>query len=152
MTTSAKRTRSRGELARRTGVNSETIRYFERIGIISVPQRTEGGHRVYDEGHVRTLSFVRRARGLGFSPGEVRAILDLGGPGKACCAQVQDVAERHLEQVRAKIADLREVERLLAATVERCSGQSEPDCAVIDMIEHSRLDHSIEPMSDAPVG
>ncbi len=152
MAASIRRTLSRGELARRTGVNGETIRYFERIGIISVPQRTEGGHRVYDEGHVRTLSFVRRARGLGFSPGEVRAILDLGGPGKAGCAEVQDIAERHLEQVRAKIADLREIEGLLAATVERCSGKSAPDCAVIEMIEHSRPDHSIEPMSDAPVG
>ena len=152
MISSVKRTLSRGDLARRTGVNAETIRYFERIGVISEPLRTEGGHRVYDEGHVRTLSFVRRARGLGFSPGEVRAILDLGGPGKACCAEVQDIAERHLEQVRAKIADLREIESLLAATIARCSGQSEPDCAVIDMIEHSRPDHSIGPMSDALVG
>ncbi len=136
MTVSRRRTLSRGELAHRTGVNGETIRYFERIGILSEPPRTEGGHRVYDEGHVRTLSFVRRARGLGFAPDEVRAILDLGGPGKACCAEVQDIAERHLEQVRAKIADLLEMERLLASTVERCSGASEPDCAVIDMIEH----------------
>ena len=143
MAASRRRTLSRGELARRTGVNGETIRYFERIGVISEPQRTEGGHRVYDEGHVRTLSFVRRARGLGFSPAEVRAILDLGGPGKACCAEVQHIAERHLEQVRGKIADLREIEGLLAATVERCSGESEPVCAVIDLIERPRPDQSI---------
>jgi MerR family mercuric resistance operon transcriptional regulator len=143
MAASTKRTLSRGELARRTGVNSETIRYFERIGILSTPERTEGGHRVYHEGHVRTLSFVRRARGLGFAPDEVRAILDLGGPGTACCAQVQDIAERHLQQVRAKIADLRDIERLLAATVERCSGGSDPDCAVIEMIERPHADHSM---------
>lgn len=152
MAATTRRTLSRGELARRTGVNGETIRYFERIGILSTPQRTEGGHRVYDEGHVRTLSFVRRARGLGFAPDEVRAILDLGGPGKACCAEVQDIAERHLEQVRAKIADLLDIERLLAATVERCSGESDPDCAVIDMIERPQADQSMEPTSDAPVG
>lgn len=138
MATSTKRTLSRGELARRTGVNSETIRYYERIGILSTPQRTAGGHRVYDEAHVRTLSFVRRARGLGFAPDEVRAILDLGGPGSASCAEVQDIAACHLEQVRAKIADLMEIEQLLAATVERCSGASDPDCAVIEMIEHTR--------------
>ena len=143
MATATGRTLSRGELARCTGVNSETIRYFERIGILSTPPRTEGGHRVYDEGHVRTLSFVRRARGLGFAPDEVRAILDLGGPGKACCAEVQDIAERHLEQVRVKIADLLEIERLLAATIERCSGGSDPDCAVIDMIEHPKPVHSM---------
>lgn len=152
MVASKRRTLSRGELARRTGVNSETIRYFERIGMLSTPQRTEGGHRVYDEEHVRSLSFVRRARGLGFAPDEVRAILDLGGPGKAHCGEVQDIAERHLEQVRTKIADLLEIERLLAATVERCSGGSDPDCAVIDMIEHPEPVHSMKPMSDAPVG
>ena len=143
MAAATRRTISRGELARRTGVNSETIRYFERIGILTAPPRTEGGHRVYDEGHVRTVSFVRRARGLGFAPDEVRAILDLGGPGKARCAQVQGIAERHLEQVRAKIADLRDIERLLAATVARCTGRSEPDCPVIEMIEHPQADHSM---------
>ena len=143
MASVTKRTLSRGELARRTGVNSETIRYFERIGILSTPPRTEGGHRVYDEGHVRTLSFVRRARGLGFAPDEVRAILDLGGPGKARCAEVRDIAERHLEQVRAKIADLLDIERLLSATIERCSGAAEPDCAVIEMIEHPQADQTI---------
>jgi len=143
MRSPTKRTLSRGELARRTGVNSETIRYFERIGILSTPPRTQGGHRVYDEGHVRTLSFVSRARGLGFAPNEVRAIVDLGGPGKACCDEVQDIAERHLEQVRTKIADLLEIERLLAATVDRCSGAADPDCAVIDMIEHPQADQSM---------
>lgn len=126
---------TRGELARRTGVNSETIRYFERIGILPEPPRTQGGHRVYDESHVRTLSFVRRARSLGFTPEEVRAILELGGPVAAQCAEVREIAARHLEQVRSKIADLLEIERLLADTIEHCSGRPEPDCAVIEMIE-----------------
>ena len=126
---------SRGELARRTGVNLETIRYFERIGILPEPPRTEGGHRVYDDSHVRTLGFVRRSRRLGFSTEEVRAILGLGGPGGASCADVREIAARHLEQVRSKIADLIEIERLLAATIEQCSGSPEPACAVVEMIE-----------------
>lgn len=126
---------TRGELARRTGVNAETIRYFERIGMIPAPGRTEGGHRIYDERHVRTLGFVRSARSLGFTPEEVRAILELGGPGRAPCAEVRDIAAHHLEQVRAKIADLLEFERLLTSTIEHCSGRAEPECAVIDMIE-----------------
>jgi MerR family mercuric resistance operon transcriptional regulator len=126
---------TRGEIARRTGVNSETIRYFERVGILAAPQRTEGGHRIYDEEHVRTLAFVRRSRNLGFSPDEVRTILDLGGPGKASCVEVQEIAEQHLEQVRAKIADLTEIERLLTTTIEHCSGRPVPECAIIEMIE-----------------
>lgn len=134
---------TRGELSRRTGVNAETIRYFERIGMLPAPPRTEGGHRIYDERHVRTLGFVRSARSLGFAPEEVRTILDFGGPGKASCAEVRDIAERHLEQVRAKIADLAEIERLLTVTVERCSGRSVPECAVIDMIENPEAAQSI---------
>ena len=130
---------TRGELARLTGVNSETIRYFERIGLLAAPERTEGGHRIYDKGHVRTLGFVRRARSLGFTPDEVRAILDLGGPGRAPCAEVREIAEHHLEQVRAKIADLAEIEGLLAATIEHCSGQADPECAVMEMIENPQL-------------
>lgn len=126
---------TRGELARRTGVNLETIRYFERVGILSAPPRTTGGHRVYDESHVRTLGFVRRARSLGFTPEEVRTILDLGGPGKASCLEVREIAVHHLEQVRSKIADLAEIERLLASTIEHCSGKQEPECPVIEMIE-----------------
>lgn len=142
---------TRGQLARRTGVNAETIRYFERVGILPAPERTEGGHRIYDEGHVRTLVFVRRARSLGFTPVEVRAIVDLGGPGSAPCAEVREIAEHHLDQVRAKIADLVEIERLLAETIGHCSGESDPECAVIEMIEDSHS-QSMEPTSDAPVG
>ena len=126
---------TRGELARRTGVNAETIRYFERIGMVDMPQRTDGGHRIYTERHVRTLGFVRRARSLGFSPDEVRTILKLGGPGRAPCAEVRNLAAHHLEQVQAKIADLIQIERLLTTTIDHCSGQPDSECAVIDMIE-----------------
>ena len=126
---------SRGELARRTGVNSETIRYFERVGILAAPPRTEGGHRAYDETHIRALGFIRRARELGFTPSEVRAILELGGPGKACCAEVRDIASHHLERVRSKMADLAQLERLLANTIDHCSGGAVPECAIIDMLD-----------------
>ena len=134
---------SRGELARRTGVNAETIRYFERIGMLAEPARTEGGHRIYDERHVRTLGFVRSARSLGFTPEEVRAILDLGGPGRAPCEEVRDIAAHHLEQVRIKIADLTEIERLLTRTIDHCSGRPDPECAIIDMIENPELSQSM---------
>lgn len=124
-----------GELARRTGVHIETIRYFEKVGLLPKPDRTEGGHRVYAEQHVRALSFIKRARELGFAPGEVRAILNLGGPGTACCDEVQVIAVHHLEQVRRKMADLARLEHLLASTVERCSGGHVPDCPIIEMLE-----------------
>ena len=123
-----------GEIARRTGVNIETIRYFERIGLMPRPDRTEGGHRVYCEPHVRTLGFIKRSRELGFTQHEVRTILNLGGPGAACCDEIRDIANVHLQKVRRKIADLAKLERLLAMTVEQCSGGHVPDCPVIDML------------------
>ena len=132
---------TRGDLARRTGVNAETIRYFERVGILASPQRTEGGHRIYDQNHVRALSFIHRARGLGFSPDQVRAIVELGGPGKATCGEVREIASHHLEHVRTKIADLEEIERLLAMTIERCSGKPDAECAIIEMIEQPEFAH-----------
>src|SRR3546814_11090887 len=88
--------------------------------------------------HLRTLKFIKRARELGFAPKEVRTLLDLGGPAKACCDEVREIAVHHLEDVRRKIDDLTRLERHLSATVEQCSGGHVPDCAVIDMLESAR--------------
>ncbi len=125
-----------GELSRLTGVNVENIRYFEKVGLLSAPPRTEGGRRSYDTEHVRTLAFIRRGRELGFTPDEVRALLELRQPGKASCRDVQGIAAHHLDRVRAKIADLTRLERLLAGTIEQCSGEAAPECPVLDMIDH----------------
>ncbi len=125
-----------GEQSRRTGVNIETIRYYERVGMLPAPPRTEGRHRIYDGSHVRTLTFIRRGREVGFTPDEIRALLNLGGPGRASCGEVRDIAAHHLERVRAKIADLTRLERLLAAAIDQCSGEAVPDCPVIDMFDH----------------
>lgn len=124
-----------GELARKTGVHIETIRYFEKVGLLETPGRTEGGHRVFGDRHLRSLKFIKRARELGFSPQEVRALLDMGGPEDACCDEVRDIAVYHLEDVRREIKDLKRLEYLLASTVDRCSGSHVSDCAVIDMLE-----------------
>lgn len=124
-----------GELSRRTGVNIETIRYFERVGIVATPPRTSGGRRVYGAGHVRVLGFIRGARELGFTPAEVRAILSLGGPAQASCSEVHEIAAHHLERVRAKMADLAQLESLLATTIDRCEGDGAASCAVIELLD-----------------
>ena len=124
-----------GELSRRTGVNVETIRYYEKVKMLPVPQRTTGGRRIYGPIETRILAFIRRARELGFTPDEVRTLLDLGGPGKASCAEVRTIANAHLTDIRAKIADLKKLERLLAKTVAKCSGRQVPDCPVIDILD-----------------
>ena len=124
-----------GELSRRTGVNIETIRYYEKIKMLPAPRRTMGGHRVYGAQEARILAFIRRGRELGFTLDEIRALLDLGGPGKASCAEVRAIAKRHLDDIRAKINDLTKLQRLLGKTVARCSGKKVPDCPVLDILD-----------------
>ena len=124
-----------GELSRLTQVNIETIRYYEKIKLIPAPLRTQGGHRLYGPRERRTLAFIRRARELGFTLDEIRALLDLGGPGKASCAEVKEIAAHHLNDIRAKIADLKKLERLLASTIAKCSGRKVPECPVVDILD-----------------
>lgn len=127
-----------GELSKQSGVNIETIRYYERIKMLAPPPRTASGRRVYDSRDLRILVFVRRARELGFSLDEIRALLRLGGPEKASCREVREIAAHHLEDIRAKLSDLKKLERLLAKTVARCSGKTAPDCPVLDILDIQR--------------
>jgi len=127
-----------GELSRLTGVNIETIRYYEKIKMLRPPPRTEGGRRVYGSTETRVLAFIRRGRELGFGLEDIRALLALGAPGKASCGDVREIAAHHLDDIRSKIADLRKLERLLAKTIAQCSGKSVPDCPVLEILDVKR--------------
>ena len=123
-----------GGLALAAGVNLETLRYYERIGLMPSPGRTRAGHRAYEPEHVRRLAFIRRARELGFSIEDIRALLALAEPADGSCMQVRNIAQAHLDEVRAKLADLAKLERILADTVSKCSGEPAPRCPVLDML------------------
>jgi MerR family mercuric resistance operon transcriptional regulator len=127
-----------GELSRLTSVNIETIRYYEKIKMLRPPPRTEGGRRVFGPTETRVLAFIRRGRELGFGLDDIRALLDLRAPGRASCADVRQIAARHLDDIRLKIADLRKLEKLLAKTIARCSGSMAPDCPVLDILDVRR--------------
>lgn len=124
-----------GELSRRTGCNIETIRYYERIGMLPRPSRSASRYRLYEAGDVRRLNFVRRARELGFSLDEVRALLVLSADtGREACVEVREVAVGHLADVRAKIADLQAMERALVHAVRRCEAGEPAGCPLIDTL------------------
>jgi MerR family mercuric resistance operon transcriptional regulator len=127
-----------GELSKRCGVNIETIRYYERIKMLPTPERTASGRRVYGPAEKRMLAFIRRSRELGFTLEEIRAMLALGGPERAPCADVHKIASAHLTNVRHKLADLAKLEAILAETVARCSDGSTPDCPVLDILDAGR--------------
>ncbi|MFN4175550.1 MerR family transcriptional regulator [Phenylobacterium sp.] len=122
-----------GELSRRTGCNIETIRYYERIGLMPPPPR-RGRYRSYGPDDVGRLGFVRRARELGFTLDEVRALLGLAAGGQAACAEVRTLAASHLQDVRARIADLRRMERVLADSVRACDAGQDPGCPLIQAL------------------
>ncbi len=126
---------SMGRLARASGVSVETIRYYERIGLMTAPPRTPGGHRAYEADHLRRLTFIRRGRELGFTLEDIRELLLIADQSGPVCAPVLKVATPHLENVRRKIADLRRFEAMLADAVAGCTGTlSAPDCPVLGML------------------
>jgi len=123
-----------GKIAEAAGVNLETVRYYERVGLMPRPNRTPGGHRSYERDHVRRLGFIRRTRELGFTLEEVRELLRLVDSRRYTCAQIQKIAVRHIADICRKRADLRRLERTLAGMAAQCDGGQVPECPIIDAL------------------
>jgi MerR family mercuric resistance operon transcriptional regulator len=119
-----------GELSRRAGCNVETVRYYENIGLLPVPAR-RGRYRHYGASDVKRLGFVRRARELGFTLDEVRALLELG---QGDCVEARKLAASHLEAVRARISDLKAMEKVLSETLLRCDAGEAALCPLIEVL------------------
>ena len=128
-----------GQLSRATGTNIETIRYYERIGLLPAPDRTAANYRSYTGAHRSRLSFVRHSRDLGFTIEEIRSLLDLSDDPARDCGEADRIATAHLEQVEAKIAQLGLLRDELTRIVGRCRGGVAADCRVIEALgDHSR--------------
>jgi len=123
-----------GEMSRETGVNIETIRYYEKIGIMPEPDRTEGGNRQYNRDQLKRLHFVKRCRELGFSISEIRALLDMVDQKDITCSEVHGMTMGHLSAVRQKMADLRRLEKALQSMASECSRGDVPECPIIDTL------------------
>lgn len=123
-----------GAVAERTGANIETIRYYERIGLLPHPARTEGRRRAYHERDVRRLDFIRRGRELGFSLADVRMLLELADRGDVACTETKEMTLRHLADVRAKIRSLKNLERALKQMSDTCRPGVQLSCPVLDAL------------------
>ena len=123
-----------GALAKRTGVQIETIRYYERVGLLPKADRITNGRRAYGESDVKRLGFIKRSRDMGFSQDEVRNLLKLADGGASSCSEVRTLATSHLHDIRAKLSDLRRMERVLKNTVSQCVGEGAPVCPVLDAL------------------
>jgi Cu(I)-responsive transcriptional regulator len=123
-----------GDLARAAGTKAETVRYYERIGLLPAPARTSGNYRAYARSHLERLSFIRRARDLGFSLDQVRALLRLADDRSQSCAEVDRIAKLHLAEVERKIADLASLGEELRQLIEKCRHGTIAECRILDAL------------------
>jgi DNA-binding transcriptional MerR regulator len=131
-----------GALAKRTGTNAPTIRYYEEIGLLRSAGRQAGNQRVYSDADVKSVTFIRRCREFGFSIDQVRSLVALLQDPASSCVDARDLAQAHLLTVRAKLAELRALERSIAAFVANCdascAGGAGPDCVILDDLSTCR--------------
>ena len=127
-----------GSLAEKTGTNVQTIRYYEQVGLMPRPARTEGNQRRYTREHVRRLAFIRNARDLGFTIETITTLLDLAAKPDRPCAEVVEIAKENLEVVKERLAKLRALERALKHLMESCSGGSMAECRIIEALSDLR--------------
>lgn len=128
--------RSIGEASKLSGIRIETIRYYEREGVIGQAMRSESGRRLFGSDDIAQLRFIRRSRDLGFSLADIKALSSLGANQETACSDAQEIGGRHLENVRAKIRDLKKLETALAQLVKNCKA-GDPSCAMLDELFHS---------------
>ncbi|MDP3602293.1 MAG: Cu(I)-responsive transcriptional regulator [Bosea sp. (in: a-proteobacteria)] len=120
-----------GEAARQSGVSAKMIRYYESIGLITAPQRTQAQYRVYAGDDLHTLRFIRRARHLGFSLDETRALLALWRDKSRASSDVKQLAMSHVRDLEAKAAELQAMADTLRHLADTCQGDGRPDCPIL---------------------
>ena len=121
-----------GESAAASGVSAKMIRYYESIGLIRKAARSSAGYRAYKETDLHTLKFIRRARDLGFSIGDISRLLALWRDRRRASAEVKKMALEHVTELRRKIAELEAMTRTLLMLAETCHGDDRPHCPIID--------------------
>ena len=127
---------TRGVLAQQSAVNSETIRYYEKIGLMPHPMRSQGGHRLYNDDHLKRLVFIRRCRELGFSLEEIKNLFGLVDTGEYSCDEVKLRTETHLKDIQQKVCDLKKMEGLLKDLVAECRNGKHSSCPIVEALYH----------------
>jgi len=122
------------QLSKQANCKIETIRYYEKIGLLPAPLRSDNGYRIYEDSHVRRLLFIRRSRKLGFSIEEIRALLGLVDGASYSCKDIKSIADEHINDIKQKIKDLKKLEKTLSSIAAQCSGDATPDCPIIESL------------------
>ncbi len=127
-----------GEIAAATGVNAETVRFYERQGLLPAPARRANGYRTYGPKHLERLSFIRHCRSLDIALADIRRLLELLDRPASMCGDVDELVDRQLERVQARIASLQALERQLATLRSRCkSRRTAAKCGILAELVHA---------------
>ena len=116
------------QLAKAADVPTSTVRYYERIQLLEAEDRSQGNYRLYNEGSLRKLKFIRAAQSIGFQLSDVRTLLDAGDAEPLSCEDVQVLIEDRLAEIGERLKDLRHVKRVLKSALEKCQEQEKTDC------------------------
>ena len=126
-----------GEIAQRTGLKVETVRFYEAEGLIAPPERSGGNYRLYGQSHLDRLAFIKRSRDLGFTLDQVRDLLRLADDPRGSCAEADAIATVHIQEIDRKLADLAALRAVIAQWGGACTATIIADCRVIDALSHA---------------
>ena len=128
-----------GKVSKQSGISTKMIRYYEQIGLLNIAKRSHSGYRIYDEQDIRTLSFIKHARDLGFSSEQMKELLSLWKNTGRQSAEVKQLTLQHIANLQQKIAQLQDMVNWLQHSVAHCAGNHEAECAILNDIE--QLNH-----------
>ncbi len=124
-----------GEAAKQTGLSAKMIRHYEEAGLLNKANRTDAGYRLYNSQQLQQLSFIKQARTLGFSIAQVSSLLDLWRNPQRSSKEVKQLAEHHLDEIKQKVAELQQMQKVLQQLADSCCGDDQPQCAILDGLQ-----------------
>jgi Cu(I)-responsive transcriptional regulator len=124
-----------GQAAKQTGLSAKMIRHYEEAGLLKKAHRTDAGYRLYNSQQLQQLSFIKQARTLGFSIAQVSSLLDLWRNPQRSSKEVKQLAEQHLDEIKQKVAELQQMQKVLQQLADSCCGDDQPQCAILDGLQ-----------------
>lgn len=121
-----------GEAAKHSGVSAKMLRHYESLGLLGKVSRTDSGYRLYSAADVHTLRFIKRCRDLGFSMAEIGELVGLWQNRRRASSSVKHIAQKHLDELNARIAAMQSMQRTLTTLLDCCHGDGRPDCPILD--------------------
>ena len=124
-----------GQAAKQTGLSAKVIRHYEDAGLLHKTNRTEAGYRLYNSQQLQQLGFIKQARTLGFSIAQISSLLGLWRDPNRSSKEVKQLAQLHLDEIKQKVAELQQMQKVLQQLADSCCGDDQPDCAILDGLQ-----------------